>query len=119
MIVSTHDINVGDVVVLDTGDQVPADGLYISGHSVKIDESTMTGESIPVGKSAQKPWMLSGCQVEDGVGTMLVLAVGVNSEWGKTLAELTTEQPPTPLQKKLETLAKSTFSLSAHWLKLF
>lgn len=49
-----------------------------------IDESAMTGEPDAVKKSESKPFLLSGCQVSAGSGTMLVLAVGMNSEWGVT-----------------------------------
>jgi Ca2+-transporting ATPase len=51
--------------------------------------------------------MLSGCQVNDGIGRMLVTAVGINSEWGRTLARLSEGDNETPLQKKLDDMAKS------------
>lgn len=53
----------GDVLVLDTGDKVVADGLYISGHNLVIDEASLTGESDPKKKSHEKPWLRSGTQV--------------------------------------------------------
>eukprot|EP00735_Rhodelphis_limneticus_P008892 TRINITY_DN2361_c0_g1::TRINITY_DN2361_c0_g1_i1::g.20875::m.20875 TRINITY_DN2361_c0_g1::TRINITY_DN2361_c0_g1_i1::g.20875 ORF type:complete len:1035 (-),score=144.87,sp/P54678/ATC1_DICDI/46.38/0.0,E1-E2_ATPase/PF00122.15/1.1e-64,Cation_ATPase_C/PF00689.16/2.6e+03,Cation_ATPase_C/PF00689.16/3e+02,Cation_ATPase_C/PF00689.16/7.1e-43,Hydrolase/PF00702.21/4.4e+03,Hydrolase/PF00702.21/7.3e-27,Hydrolase_like2/PF13246.1/2.8e-18,Hydrolase_like2/PF13246.1/1.2e+04,HAD/PF12710.2/2.9e-14,Cation_ATPase_N/PF0069 len=104
-IISIYDINVGDIVQLDTGDQVPADGLFVNGYNMTVDESVMTGESDSVKKNDKKPFMLSGCQVDGGVGTMIVTAVGVNSEWGQTLAKLQQEPDETPLQQKLEALA--------------
>jgi Ca2+-transporting ATPase len=99
---------VGDVVILGTGDQVPADGLLIEGHDLRIDESVMTGELKPVRKNDENPFLMSGCQVAEGYGKMLITAVGVNSEWGKTLMRLTEEDEDdqTPLEEKLDNLAK-------------
>ncbi|PKI40235.1 hypothetical protein CRG98_039353 [Punica granatum] len=70
--ISIFDIVVGDVVPLRIGDQVPADGILISGHSLATDESSMTGESKIVHKDQKAPFLMSGCKVADGVGTMLV-----------------------------------------------
>ncbi|KAJ6822001.1 calcium-transporting ATPase 8, plasma membrane-type-like [Iris pallida] len=77
--VSIFDIVVGDVIPLKIGDQVPADGILISGHSLSIDESSMTGESKFVHKDQKVPFMMSGCKVADGYGTMLATAVGINT----------------------------------------
>jgi len=66
----------------------------------------VTGEAEAVRKSTDKdPFMLSGCQIGDGLGKMLVIATGMNSEWGKTLSKLQEEPEQTPLQKKLDALA--------------
>eukprot|EP00002_Diphylleia_rotans_P038102 TRINITY_DN8611_c0_g1_i1.p1 TRINITY_DN8611_c0_g1~~TRINITY_DN8611_c0_g1_i1.p1 ORF type:complete len:705 (-),score=160.86 TRINITY_DN8611_c0_g1_i1:207-2321(-) len=104
--ISIYDIAVGDVVSLDTGDHIPADGLYIQGFGLEADESVMTGESETVKKSNEHPFMLSGCQVAQGIGSMLVTGVGINSEWGRTLSMLVEEQEETPLQQKLADLAE-------------
>ncbi|KAF8400231.1 hypothetical protein HHK36_013528 [Tetracentron sinense] len=69
--VSIFDIVVGDVVPLKLGDQVPADGILIAGHSLAIDESSMTGESMNVDKNQKEPFFMSGCKVAGGYGTML------------------------------------------------
>nr|CAD1825539.1 unnamed protein product [Ananas comosus var. bracteatus] len=69
---SIFDLVVGDVVPLKIGDQVPADGILISGHSLAIDESSMTGEAKIVHKDQKAPFLMSGCKVADGYGTMLV-----------------------------------------------
>lgn len=104
--IRNYDVLVGDVVILDTGDQVPADGVYISGFDLRLDESGVTGESDPVKKNLERdPFLFSGCRVTDGVGRMLILSTGMNSEWGKLLAALQEEIPPTPLQKRLDKLA--------------
>jgi Ca2+-transporting ATPase len=97
-------VMVGDVISLKTGGQIPADGIYIDGFDLYLDESAMTGEPIDVRKSDESPFLLSGCKVSRGVGKMLAIAVGVNSEWGKTLAGLTKPAEETPLQEKLEKL---------------
>ncbi|MCH85466.1 calcium-transporting ATPase plasma membrane-type-like, partial [Trifolium medium] len=70
--ISIFEIVVGDVLPLKIGDQVPADGVLITGHSLAIDESSMTGESKIVHKDQKAPFLMSGCKVADGVGSMLV-----------------------------------------------
>ncbi|KAK3418387.1 hypothetical protein EUGRSUZ_H04343 [Eucalyptus grandis] len=70
--ISTSDIVVGDVVCLKIGDQVPADGLFVDGHSLKVDESSMTGESDHIEVCSENPFLLSGTKVIDGYGRMMV-----------------------------------------------
>ncbi|CAA6671131.1 unnamed protein product [Spirodela intermedia] len=104
--VSIFDLVVGDVVPLKIGDQVPADGVLISGHSLSIDESSMTGESKIVHKDQKAPFLLSGCKVGDGYGTMLVTAVGINTEWGLLMASISEDSgEETPLQVRLNGVA--------------
>mmetsp|Transcript_46065 Transcript_46065/g.109063 ORF Transcript_46065/g.109063 Transcript_46065/m.109063 type:complete len:1060 (+) Transcript_46065:180-3359(+) len=98
---------VGDVVTVSTGAKIPADGILIKGNDLKVDESSLTGESDAIRKTAEKPFMLSGCTVTEGDGTFLVTAVGKQSEWGKILTELDTEREDTPLQVKLGALAQN------------
>ncbi|KAJ4792077.1 Calcium-transporting ATPase [Rhynchospora pubera] len=106
MTVSIYDLVVGDVVPLKIGDQVPADGVLISGHSLSIDESSMTGESKLVRKDQKSPFLMSGCKVADGYGTMLVTAVGVNTEWGLLMASISEDNgEETPLQVRLNGVA--------------
>ncbi|XP_056468260.1 plasma membrane calcium-transporting ATPase 3a [Gadus chalcogrammus] len=77
------DIVVGDVAQVKYGDLLPADGILIQGNDMKLDESSLTGESDHVSKSADKdPMLLSGTHVMEGSGKMLVTAVGVNSQTG-------------------------------------
>ncbi|XP_075248477.1 LOW QUALITY PROTEIN: plasma membrane calcium-transporting ATPase 2-like [Convolutriloba macropyga] len=77
------DILVGDIVHVKYGDQVPADGLIIQCNDLKIDESSMTGESDLIKKSVDKcPWLLAGTHVMEGSGRMLTVAVGKNSQTG-------------------------------------
>ncbi|KAG8047861.1 hypothetical protein GUJ93_ZPchr0008g12694 [Zizania palustris] len=103
---SIFDLVVGDVVPLKIGDQVPADGVMISGHSLAIDESSMTGESKTVHKDQKAPFLMSGCKVADGYGSMLVTGVGINTEWGQLMANLSEDNgEETPLQVRLNGVA--------------
>ncbi|XP_014489841.1 calcium-transporting ATPase 9, plasma membrane-type [Vigna radiata var. radiata] len=103
---SIFDIVVGDVVPLKIGDQVPADGVLITGHSLSIDESSMTGESKIVHKDHKSPFLMSGCKVADGVGVMLVTGVGINTEWGLLMASISEDNgEETPLQVRLNGVA--------------
>ncbi|WOH00063.1 hypothetical protein DCAR_0519419 [Daucus carota subsp. sativus] len=103
---SIFDLVVGDIVHLSIGDQIPADGLFISGYSFLIDESSLTGESEPVNKSEKNPFLLAGSKVKDGSGKMLVTTVGMRTEWGKMMETLSEEgDDETPLQAKLNGVA--------------
>ncbi|KAE8611737.1 hypothetical protein XENTR_v10012578 [Xenopus tropicalis] len=74
---------VGDIAQVKYGDLLPTDGIFIQGNDLKIDESSLTGESDQVRKSVDKdPMLLSGTHVMEGSGRMLVTAVGVNSQTG-------------------------------------
>ncbi|KAM7007004.1 plasma membrane calcium-transporting ATPase 2 isoform 8-T22 [Tautogolabrus adspersus] len=77
------EIVVGDIAQIKYGDLLPADGVLIQGNDLKIDESSLTGESDHVKKCADKdPMLLSGTHVMEGSGRMMVSAVGVNSQTG-------------------------------------
>ncbi len=109
---------------LQPGDLVPADGVFISGHSIRCDESSVTGESdqkkkipggevmdhIKTGVSVDKidPFIISGSKVLEGTGTYLVTGVGLNSSYGKLIVATTddAEATPTPLQMKLNVMAE-------------
>lgn len=60
--ISSWDILVGDVIELVVGDEVPSDGIYISGNRLVIDESPLTGETQPMKKTKETPFLFSGCQ---------------------------------------------------------
>uniref|UniRef100_A0A8D2LT99 Calcium-transporting ATPase n=1 Tax=Varanus komodoensis TaxID=61221 RepID=A0A8D2LT99_VARKO len=80
---------VGDIAQIKYGDLLPADGVLIQGNDLKIDESSLTGESDHVRKSAEKdPMLLSGTHVMEGSGRMVITAVGVNSQTGIIFALL-------------------------------
>lgn len=101
-----HDLVVGDILHLSIGDVVPADGLFISGYSLLIDESSLSGESEPVQVSEEKPFLHAGSKVVDGTAKMLVTAVGSRTEWGKIMGTLNEDGvDETPLQVKLNGVA--------------
>ncbi|XP_019173309.1 PREDICTED: calcium-transporting ATPase 2, plasma membrane-type-like [Ipomoea nil] len=103
---SIYELVPGDIVHLSIGDQVPADGLFLSGFSVSIDESSLTGESEPVMVSTENPFLLSGTKVQDGSCKMLVATVGMRTQWGKLMATLSEGgDDETPLQVKLNGVA--------------
>jgi Ca2+-transporting ATPase len=118
---------VGDICHLEPGDLIPADGIFVSGHGVKCDESSVTGESdqmkkIPAsdalalfeqGVPAKKLdcFIISGGKVLEGVGRYLITSVGVHSSFGKTMMALREESTATPLQMKLNDLAEAIAKL--------
>ncbi|XP_048427787.1 putative calcium-transporting ATPase 13, plasma membrane-type [Pyrus x bretschneideri] len=105
--ISNLDIVVGDVVFLKIGDQVPADGLFLRGHSLRVDESSMTGESEHVEVNGSlNPFLFSGTKVVDGYGEFLVASVGMNSTWGEMMSLIgrDTSDQQTPLQARLSKL---------------
>ena len=108
----------GDIVVLESGDSVPADLRLIEAIELEVDESPLTGESTPVHKSCDPVppsaplanrtdmlWM--GTTVLNGYAKGVVVATGIHTEFGK-IAKLTAsvERKPTPLQRKLASLGK-------------
>lgn len=77
---------------LKLGDQVPADWLFLDGHSLQVDESSMTGATEPAQvNSSHSPFLLSGTKVADGDARMLVTSVGMNTKWNQISSD-TTEQ---------------------------
>ncbi|XP_066158459.1 plasma membrane calcium-transporting ATPase 2 isoform X6 [Euwallacea fornicatus] len=81
--IPVSDIIVGDICQIKYGDLLPADGILIQSNDLKVDESSLTGESDHVKKGENfNPMVLSGTHVMEGSGKMLVTAVGVNSQAG-------------------------------------
>ncbi|KAM1723994.1 hypothetical protein ACFX13_022551 [Malus domestica] len=107
--ISIFEIVVGDVICLKIGDQVPADGLFLDGHSLQVDESSMTGESDHVEISHhQNPFLFSGTKVVDGYARMLVTSVGMNTTWGEMMSQISRDNgEETPLQARLNKLTSS------------
>ena len=118
----------GDVCHLEPGDLIPADGIFISGHNIKCDESSATGESdqmkkIPAHDALAQlennpalahkldPFIISGGKVLEGVGTYMVTSVGVHSSFGKIMMALREDSSATPLQMKLNDLAEAIAKL--------
>ncbi|RCI06933.1 hypothetical protein CU098_005456, partial [Rhizopus stolonifer] len=123
VLLSVYDVQVGDVLQLEPGDIVCADGIFIEGHNLKCDESPLTGESEAVRKIAleenaqedMNPFLISGSRILEGICTFMVTAVGQNSFHGRTMMSLRTKDENTPLQDRLDVLASSIakFGLSA------
>ncbi|XP_029333491.1 plasma membrane calcium-transporting ATPase 4 isoform X5 [Mus caroli] len=100
------EIVVGDIAQIKYGDLLPADGILIQGNDLKIDESSLTGESDHVKKTPDKdPMLLSGTHVMEGSGRMVVTAVGVNSQTGIifTLLGASEEEEDDDKKKKAKT----------------
>ncbi|XP_052056387.1 plasma membrane calcium-transporting ATPase 4 isoform X2 [Apodemus sylvaticus] len=100
------EIVVGDIAQVKYGDLLPADGILIQGNDLKIDESSLTGESDHVKKTPDKdPMLLSGTHVMEGSGRMVVTAVGVNSQTGIifTLLGASEEEDDDDKKKKAKT----------------
>jgi len=83
MQILVSDLVVGDLAQVRQGDNVPADGILVEDNGLKVDESSLTGESEHVKKSVDTdPLLMSGVQVTEGNGKMIVTAVGKNSQTG-------------------------------------
>ncbi|MDD1685770.1 calcium-translocating P-type ATPase, PMCA-type [Methanoregula sp.] len=103
--VASRDIVVGDLILLEAGDAVPADGWILSSDELVADESAFTGESEPVRKKEEER-LLKGTYVTAGKGRMLSSAVGDSAQMGQIAAALGIDHATqTPLEKKLEELA--------------
>ncbi|XP_074644594.1 plasma membrane calcium-transporting ATPase 2-like isoform X2 [Tubulanus polymorphus] len=95
------DIIVGDIAQVKYGDLLPADGIILQSNDLKIDESSLTGESDHVKKGENlDPMLLSGTHVMEGSGKMLVTAVGINSQTGIIFALLGASQNEGEKDKK-------------------
>ena len=108
----------GDVLLLEAGDKIPADGRLIENHSLRCDEAPLTGESVPVGKDVKalpenvrvndrKNMVLTGTTVTYGRGKAVVTSTGMNTEFGKIAEEVTTvKTEKTPLEKRTDEIGK-------------
>lgn len=120
--IPSEDLIVGDVVLLEAGDAVPADGRIFESASLKIEESALTGESVPVNKfikaiglegqkdvplGDRKNMMYMGSTVVYGRGKAVITSIGMDTEMGKIAGALSSaKDEQTPLQKKLGQLSK-------------
>lgn len=121
IVVGQKDIVVGDLVLLSTGDKIPADGRLVESVGLTVDESALTGESVPAKKDAKlvlidektplaerSNMLYSGNFITSGYGKMIVTAVGDETEFGTIAKELSkVEKTSTPLQEKLARLGKT------------
>ncbi len=122
-VIHSEDLVVGDIILLEAGDAVPADARILENASLKVEEAALTGESVPVTKfidiinlrdgekdvplGDRKNMLYMGSTVVYGRGTAVVTATGMSTEMGKIADALTqAEDGQTPLQKKLTGLSK-------------
>ena len=122
-VIKSEDITIGDVVVLEAGDAVPADCRIIESHSLKAEEAALTGESVPVTKCVdvlmckddsgevplgdRKNMLYSGSVVVYGRGKAVVTDIGMDTEMGKIADALSqAEKEQTPLQIKMAELSR-------------
>ncbi|WWC70446.1 calcium-translocating P-type ATPase, PMCA-type [Kwoniella pini CBS 10737] len=124
MVVNTKDLVVGDVCLLEPGEILPVDGVFLRGHNVRCDESGATGESDAIKKfpyeeciaerNAAGPndklkkdcFLISGAKVLEGVGEYVVISVGTTSFNGRIMMAMRGDSENTPLQIKLNGLAE-------------
>lgn len=105
------DILVGDLVKLSPGNMVPADGVLVTNANVRVNESSVTGESEEIMKSYANPFFLSGAAVVSGSGYYIVTAVGPLSTKGKLMANMVQEREKTALQERLDVVAEQVGTL--------
>jgi Ca2+-transporting ATPase len=108
----------GDLLLLEAGDRIPADARLIETHSLRCDEASLTGESVPVGKdirplaevvrvSDRKNIVFTGTSVTFGRGKAAVISTGMNTELGKIAHEVTSvKTEKTPLERRTEEIGK-------------
>ena len=121
--INSEDVVVGDVLVVEAGDSVPADCRIIESYSLKVEESALTGESVPVNKIVdlinlkenvmdiplgdRTNMLYSGSTIAYGRGKAIVVATGMDTEMGKIAKALqSTIDEKTPLQKKMAEISK-------------
>ncbi|MDR0300950.1 MAG: calcium-translocating P-type ATPase, PMCA-type [Treponema sp.] len=115
VMINQRDIVAGDILLLSTGDKIPADGRLLESAELAADESALTGESVPAKKDSacvlvdektplaeRRNMLYSGTFITSGFGKLLVTAVGGKTEFGKIAHELGgVEKTTTPLQERL------------------
>jgi len=120
VILNMRDIVTGDVLLLSTGDKIPADGRLLESADLSADESSLTGESVPAKKNAaiditdektplaeRHNMLYSGTYITNGFCKLLVTAVGASTEFGKIARELGSSlKTVTPLQERLGRMGK-------------
>ena len=120
VLIPRHEVVAGDILSVETGDKLPADGRLLSSVELSADESALTGESVPVEKDARivcsrvnvplaerRNMLYSGTFITGGHGRMIVTAVGDQTEFGRIAGALASvEKGDTPLQEKMARLGK-------------
>ena len=108
-VITSRELTLGDVVVVDAGDRIPADGKFIDASNMVVDESLLTGESVGVSKDTTKDKNQGymGTIILKGRGMILIDAIGMNTEMGKIANLLDNiEEERSPLKERLNSLGK-------------
>ena len=108
-VITSRELTLGDVVVVDAGDRIPADGKFIDASNMVVDESLLTGESVGVSKDTTKDKNhgYMGTIILKGRGMILIDAIGMNTEMGKIANLLDNiEEERSPLKERLNSLGK-------------
>ena len=108
-VVSSKELTIGDLVVLEAGDRIPADGTFIDAANMVVDESLLTGESVGISKDTTKGKNLGfmGTIVLKGRGLIIIDAIGMKTEMGKIANLLDNiEEDKSPLRERLDSLGK-------------
>ncbi|KAI9343497.1 cation transporting ATPase, partial [Obelidium mucronatum] len=117
--ISIYEILVGDILLLEPGDVIAADGIFISGMGLKCDESSATGETDAIRKgTGHDCFIVSGSKVTEGIGRYVVTGVGESSFFGNIMMALRVENDDTPLQVKLDGLAERIAKLGTSFAVL-
>lgn len=104
--IPSREIVVGDLIAINEGDRIPADGKILEGYSLEVDESVLTGESLAIEKRVDEQ-LLGGTLVTRGRGVLVIDSTGINTEFGKIGASLIAiKTQPTKLQSELGRLIK-------------
>jgi Ca2+-transporting ATPase len=116
--IKSKDLTIGDLMLIHEGDKMPADGYIVSIATLKVNESTLTGEAFPINKRLynetnkqdnyfRDDYCYAGTEVYEGTATILVNKIGLNTEYGKISKNISTiKQEKTSLEKQTDYLVK-------------
>ncbi|MCI6692695.1 MULTISPECIES: calcium-translocating P-type ATPase, SERCA-type [unclassified Clostridium] len=113
-VINSIEVTLGDLIILEAGDRIPADGSFIESSSIMVDESLLTGESVGVSKDSKKGKNqgFMGTTILKGRGVLLVDSIGMNTEMGKIANLLDNiEEEKSPLRERLDSLGKILVAL--------
>lgn len=108
-VINSRELTIGDVVILEAGDRIPADGTFIDAANMVVDESLLTGESVGISKDTNKGKNegYMGTIVLKGRGLLLIDSIGMQTEMGKIANLLDNiEEEKSPLRERLDSLGK-------------
>ena len=108
-VMNSIEVTLGDLIILEAGDRIPADGVFVESSGIMVDESLLTGESVGVSKDSKKGKNqgFMGTTILKGRGALLVDSIGMNTEMGKIANLLDNiEEEKSPLRERLDSLGK-------------